>query len=401
VPSILNTLNPTVTAMDISARAAQLSPSLTLSIDSKAKAMKAEGIDVCGFGAGEPDFDTPEHIKAAAIAALEAGFTKYTPSAGLPELRQAIAEKLEADNQLSYRASQVVVSSGAKHSCYNAILATCQPGDEVLIPSPYWVSYPDMVRLAGAEPVIVQTSERNGWKMRASDFENAMTPRTKMVILNTPGNPTGSVYTREELEGIVEVAAEEDIYILSDEIYEKLVYDDTKHVSIASLSKEAYDLTITVNGFSKAYAMTGWRLGYMAAPEAVAKAVDNIQSHSTSHPCSFAQKGAVAALKGDQQGLADMRDEFAMRRDYMFDRITKIPNVSAVKPQGAFYILVNISQLGLSSQNFADRLLSKANVAVVPGAAFGDDRTVRLSYATSIDIIKKGLDRFQDFCRTL
>ncbi|MFN2621418.1 MAG: pyridoxal phosphate-dependent aminotransferase [Chthoniobacterales bacterium] len=387
--------------MEISARAAQLSPSLTLSIDSKAKAMKAEGIDVCGFGAGEPDFDTPEHIKQAAIAALEAGFTKYTPSAGLPELRQAIADKLEADNQLSYRASQVVVSSGAKHSCYNAILATCQPGDEVLIPSPYWVSYPDMVRLAGAEPVIVQTSERNGWKMRASDFENAMTPRTKMLILNTPGNPSGSVYTREELEGIVEVAAEEDIYILSDEIYEKLIYDDGKHVSVASLSKEAYDLTITVNGFSKAYAMTGWRLGYLAAPEAVAKAVDNIQSHSTSNPCSFAQKGAVAALKGDQQGLADMRDEFAMRRDYMFDRITKIPNITAVKPQGAFYILVNISQLGLSSQNFADRLLSKANVAVVPGAAFGDDRTVRLSYATSIDIIKKGLDRFQDFCRTL
>ena len=387
--------------MEISARAAQLSPSLTLSIDSKAKAMKAEGIDVCGFGAGEPDFDTPEHIKQAAIAALEAGFTKYTPSAGLPELRQAIADKLEADNQLSYRPSQVVVSSGAKHSCYNAILATCQPGDEVLIPSPYWVSYPDMVRLAGAEPVIVQTTERNGWKMRASDFENAMTPRTKMLILNTPGNPTGSVYTREELEGIVEVAAEEDIYILSDEIYEKLVYDDTKYVSIASLSKEAYDLTITVNGFSKAYAMTGWRLGYLAAPEAVAKAVDNIQSHSTSHPCSFAQKGALAALKGDQQALADMRDEFAMRRDYMFDRITKIPNITAVKPQGAFYILVNISQLGLSSQNFADRLLSKANVAVVPGAAFGDDRTVRLSYATSIDVIKKGLDRFQDFCRTL
>ena len=387
--------------MEISARAAQLTPSLTLSIDSKAKAMKAEGIDVCGFGTGEPDFDTPEHIKAAAIAALEAGFTKYTPSAGLPELRQAIAEKLEADNQLTYRASQIIVSSGAKHSCYNAILATCQPGDEVLIPSPYWVSYPDMVRLAGAEPVIVPTTERNGWKMRASDFENAMTPRTKMLILNSPGNPTGSVYTREELEAIVEVAAEEDIYILSDEIYEKLVYDDTKHVSIASLSPEAYGLTITVNGFSKAYAMTGWRLGYMAAPEAVAKAADNIQSHSTSHPCSFAQKGAIAALKGDQQPLADMRDEFSMRRDYMYDRITKIPNITAVKPLGAFYVLVNISQLGLSSQNFADRLLSKANVAVVPGAAFGDDRTVRLSYATSIDIIKKGLDRFQDFCRTL
>ena len=224
-------------AMEISTRASQLTPSLTLSIDSKAKAMKSEGLDICGFGAGEPDFDTPEHIKAAAIAALEGGFTKYTPSSGLPELRQAIADKFAADNGLEYRPSQVVVSNGAKHSCYNAILATCEPGDEVIIPSPYWVSYPDMVRLAGAEPVIVQTNERNGWKMTAEEFENAMTPRTKMVIMNSPGNPSGSVYSREELEAIVEVASEEDIYILSDEIYEKLVYDDAKHVSIASLSK--------------------------------------------------------------------------------------------------------------------------------------------------------------------
>ena len=387
--------------MEISERAAQLTPSLTLSIDSKAKAMKAEGIDVCGFGAGEPDFDTPEHIKRAAIEALEAGFTKYTPSAGIPELRQAIADKLAADNGLSYRAGQVVVSNGAKHACYNAILATCQPGDEVIIPAPYWVSYPDMVRLVGAEPVIVPTSERNAWKMRPEDFENAMTPRTKMLIMNSPGNPTGSVYTREELEAIVNVAAEEDIYVLSDEIYEKLVYDDVKHVSIASLSQEAYDLTITINGFSKAYAMTGWRLGYLAAPDAVVRAVDSIQSHTSSNPSSFSQHGALAALKGDQQPLADMREEFDMRRNYMFDRLSKISNITAVKPQGAFYILVNISQLGLTSQNFADRLLSKANVAVVPGAAFGDDRTVRFSYATSLDVIKKGLDRFQDFCRTL
>jgi len=387
--------------MEISERAAQLTPSLTLSIDSKAKAMKAEGIDVCGFGAGEPDFDTPEHIKTAAIAALQAGFTKYTPSAGIPELRQAIAEKLAADNGLTYRAGQVIVSNGAKHSCYNAILATCQPGDEVIIPAPYWVSYPDMVRLVGAEPVIVPTMERNNWKMRAEDFENAMTPRTKMLIMNSPCNPTGSVYTQGELEAIVEVARGEDIYILSDEIYEKLVYDDAKHVSIASLSKEAYDLTITVNGFSKSYAMTGWRLGYLAAPEAVAKAVDSIQSHTTANPSSFSQRGALAALKGDQQSVADMREEFDMRRNYMLDRLSKIPNVTAVKPQGAFYVLVNVSQLGLTSQNFADRLLSKSNVAVVPGAAFGDDRTIRLSYATSIDIIKKGLDRFQDFCRTL
>jgi aspartate aminotransferase len=387
--------------MEISERAAQLTPSLTLSIDSKAKAMKAEGLDVCGFGAGEPDSDTPEHIKRAAIEALEAGFTKYTPNAGIPELRQAIAEKLAADNGLNYRAGQIVVSNGAKHACYNAILATCQPGDEVVIPAPYWVSYPDMVRLVGAEPVIVPTSERNAWKMRPEDFENAMTPRTKMLIMNSPGNPTGSVYTREELEAIVNVAAEEDIYVLSDEIYEKLVYDDAKHVSIGSLSKEAYDLTITVNGFSKSYAMTGWRLGYLAAPDAVVRAVDSIQSHTSSNPCSFSQYGALAALKGDQQPLADMREEFEMRRNYMFDRISKISNVTAIKPQGAFYILVNISQLGLTSQNFADRLLSKANVAVVPGAAFGDDRTVRFSYATSLDVIKKGLDRFQDFCRTL
>ncbi len=387
--------------MEISTRASQLTPSLTLSIDSKAKAMKAEGIDICGFGAGEPDFDTPEHIKQAAITALEQGFTKYTPSSGLPELRQAISEKFAADNGLEYRPSQVIVSDGAKHSCYNAIMATCEAGDEVIIPSPYWVSYPEMVRLAGAEPVFVQTSERNGWKMTAEEFENAMTPRTKMVIMNSPNNPSGAVYTREELEGIVEVAAEEDIFILSDEIYEKLVYDDAKHVSIASLSKQAYDLTITINGFSKSYAMTGWRLGYMGAPEAIAKAVDSIQSHSTSNPNSFAQKGAIAALKGDQQALSDMHDEFDMRRNYMYDRISKIANITAVKPEGAFYVLVNISQLGLTSQNFADRLLSKANVAVVPGAAFGDDRTIRLSYATSIDVIKKGLDRFQDFCRTL
>src|SRR5256885_12875304 len=237
--------------------------------------------------------------------------------------------------------------------------------------------------------------------MSADDFENAMTPRTKMLIMNSPGNPTGSIYTGQEVQAIVDVAAGEEIYILSDEIYEKLVYDDAKHVSIASLSKEAYDLTITVNGFSKSYAMTGWRLGYAAAPEAVAKAIDSIQSHSTSNPSSLSQRGALAALKGDQQAVSDMREEFDMRRNYMMDRLSKIPNISAVKPQGAFYVLVNISQLGLTSQNFADRLLSKSNVAVVPGAAFGDDRTIRLSYATSIDIIKKGLDRLQDFCRTL
>ena len=386
--------------MELAQRATILTPSLTLSIDSKAKAMKAEGIDVCGFGAGEPDFDTPEHIKAAAIAAIQAGFTKYTPSSGMPELRQAISDKFSADNKLSYKPSQIIVSNGAKHSCFNAILATCQPGDEVVIPAPYWLSYPEMVRLAGADPVFVQTKEENGWKMTAEEFQDAMTPRTKMVILNSPGNPTGSVYTREELEGIVEVAADEEILILSDEIYEKLTYDDVEHVSVASLPG-ALDLTITVNGFSKAYAMTGWRLGYLGAPEPIAKAIDAIQSHSTSNPCSFAQKGAVAAIKGDQQLVNDMRDEFDLRRNYMVNRISAIPRVSVVKPQGAFYVLVNIGQLGLNSTNFADRLLSKHHVAVVPGVAFGNDATIRLSYATSLDVIKKGLDRLEEFCKTL
>jgi aspartate aminotransferase len=331
--------------MQLSSRANSLTPSLSLSVDSKAKAMKSEGLDVCGFGAGEPDFDTPEHIKAAAIAALETGFTKYTPSSGIPELRQAISEKLEKDNGLSYKPSQIIVSNGAKHSCYNAILATCQPGDEVIIPSPYWLSYPEMVRLAGAEPIFVQTKEENGWKITRDEFENAMTPRTKMIILNSPNNPTGAVYTREEIAGIAEVAAEEEILILSDEIYEKLVYDGHEHVSIGSLGNEFYDLTITVNGFSKAYAMTGWRLGYLAAPEPIARAIDSIQSHVTSNPCSFAQKGALAALKGDQQSVADMRDEFDMRRQYIVERFARIPSVSIVKPKGAFYVLTNISKL--------------------------------------------------------
>jgi aspartate aminotransferase len=390
-----------IVPMQLSSRATSLTPSLTLSIDSKAKAMKSEGIDVCSFGAGEPDFDTPEHIKTAAIAALESGFTKYTPSSGIPDLRQAVADKFLIDNGIDYKPSQIIISDGAKHSCYNAIVATCQPGDEVIIPTPYWLSYPEMVRLAGADPVFVYTKEEDGWKLTAEEFENAMTPRTKMIILNSPGNPTGAVYTKEELQALANVAAEEEILILSDEIYEKLVYDESRHISIASLGQEYYDLAITVNGFSKSYAMTGWRIGYLGAPDPIAKAIDSIQSHSTSNACSFAQKGALAALRGDQQSVADMRDEFNLRREYMLERFSKMPHLSVVRPNGAFYVLVNISKLGLTSQNFADRLLSKANVAVVPGIAFGDDRTLRFSYATSLDVIKKGMDRFEEFCRTL
>ena len=387
--------------METASRLQQLTPSLTLAIDSKAKAMLAEGIEVFGFGAGEPDMDTPEHIKAAAIKALQDGRTKYTPSAGIPELRQAISQKLLKDNGLDYKSSQVIVSNGAKQSCFNAIAAVVNEGDEVIIPAPYWLSYPEMVRIVGGEPVFVQTREENNWKITPEDFENAMTPRTKMIIINSPGNPTGSIYTREELKALSEVAAEEDIYILSDEIYEKLTYDGAEHVSVASISPEAYDLTITINGFSKAYAMTGWRLGYLAAPEPIARAIDSMQSHMTSNPCSFAQYGALAALTGDQQCVVDMREEFDIRRQYMFERLTQIQGVSAVRPQGAFYVLANISALGLKSQNFADRLLSKSSVAVVPGIAFGDDRTIRLSYATSLDVIKSGLDRIEEFCRSL
>ena len=387
--------------MDLASRVSELTPSLTLAIDSKAKAMRAEGIDVYSFGAGEPDFDTPEHIKKAAIDALNAGFTKYTPSSGTPELRAAISEKFKRDNGLDYKPSEIIVSNGAKQSCFNAIMAVCGEGDEVIIPAPYWLSDPDLVRLAGAEPVIVQTTQENDWKMTPEQFEEAMSPRTKMVIINSPGNPTGSVYTKDELRALVEVAADEEITILSDEIYESLTYDGAEHVSVASLTPEAKDLTITVNGFSKAYAMTGWRLGYLGAPEKIAKAIDSMQSHATSGPCSFAQKGGLAALTGSQQCVADMREEFNIRREYMFERLSAIHNVTAVKPKGAFYMLANISKLGMNSTNFADRLLSKANVAVVPGIAFGDDRVVRLSYATGLDVIKPGLDRFEDFCKTL
>ncbi len=385
--------------MDLIAKhIAEIAPSLTLSITSQAKALKKQGVDVLNFGAGEPDFNTPQHITEAAIKALQDGQTRYTESSGLIELREAIAAKLKTDNGLQYAASQISVNCGAKHSCYNAILATCNPGDEVIIPAPYWTSYPEMVRMVGAVPVIVETKPENGWKMTAEEFEEAMSPMTKMVILNSPGNPTGSVYTREELEKIADIALGEDIVILSDEIYEKLVYGENKHISIASLSKEVNDLTITINGFSKAYAMTGWRLGYTAAPKAIADAIDTIQSHMTSNPTTFAQYGAIAALTGDQQIVADMREEFNVRREFMLDRLKGIKNIKVVEPLGAFYFLVNIEPIGIKSINFAEKLLSKQKVAVVPGVAFGAENTIRFSYATSLDIINAGMDRFEEFC---
>ena len=387
--------------MEAASRLRKITPSLTLSIDSKAKAMKAEGIDVISFGAGEPDFDTPEHIKAAAMGSLDAGFTKYTPSSGIPELRSAISEKLKADNGLDYKPSQIIVNCGAKHACFNAILAAIEPEDEVIIPAPYWLSYPEMVKIAGGVPVIVQTKPENGYKMTPEEFEEAMTPRTKLIIINSPGNPTGSVYTREELEKITEIALAEDILILSDEIYEKLIFDGQKHVSVASLSKEVYDITFTVNGFSKPYAMTGWRLGYVAAPEWAAKAIDSLQSQTTSNPTSFAQKGALAAYKGPQDCVAQMVAEYDARRQLVISLVDKIPKISYVRPQGAFYILLNIAKTGLTSTVFAEKLLDKQKVAVVPGIAFGDDETIRVSYATSKENIENGLKRLGEFVASL
>ncbi|MCW0220004.1 MAG: pyridoxal phosphate-dependent aminotransferase [Prosthecobacter sp.] len=377
---------------------AELSPSMTLAITSQAKALKKQGVDVLSFGAGEPDFNTPDHITAAAIEALNTGKTRYTESAGLIELREAIAAKFLIDNGLQYDPSQISVNCGAKHSCFNAIMAVVNPGDEVIIPAPYWTSYPEMVKMVGGIPVIVETKLENDWKITPEEFEDAMSPMTKLIIINSPGNPTGSVYSKEELQAIGEIAAGEDILILSDEIYEKLVYGENKHVSIASISKEIFDHTITINGFSKAYAMTGWRLGYTAAPKKIADAIDTIQSHTTSNPTSFAQYGAIAALQGDQQIVADMRDEFDVRRQYMLSRLQAIKNVQVIEPQGAFYFLVGIEPIGIKSVNFCEKLLSKGKVAAVPGVAFGAEYTVRFSYATGLDVINAGMDRFEEFC---
>jgi aspartate aminotransferase len=382
----------------IAQNVAELAPSMTLSITSQAKALKKQGVDVLSFGAGEPDFNTPAHIVEAAVQALHDGQTRYTESSGLLELREGIAAKFLVDNGLQYEPSQISVNCGAKHSCYNAILAVVNPGDEVIIPAPYWTSYPEMVRLVGGIPVIVDTKQENGWKLTPEEFEDAMSPLTKMIILNSPGNPTGSVYTKEEMEKIADIAIGEGIVILSDEIYEKLVYADNKHISIASLSKEVYEHTITINGFSKAYAMTGWRLGYTAAPKRIAEAIDTLQSHTTSNPTTFAQFGAIAALQGDQQIVADMRDEFDVRRQYMLGRLQGIKNVKVIEPLGAFYFLVNIEPIGIKSVNFCEKLLSKQKVAAVPGVAFGAEHTIRFSYATGLDVINAGMDRFEEFC---
>ena len=384
----------------ISKRAASLAPSLTLAIDSKAKQMKADGIDVVGFGVGEPDFDTPQHIKDACAKALADGFTKYTPAAGIPELRQAIADKFKRENGLDYKASQVIVSCGGKHSCYNVILATCEEGDEVIIPAPYWLSYPEMVKLAGAKPVILPTTDQTEFKVTPEQLRAAITRQTRLFILNSPSNPTGSLYRREEIKALGDICVEKGVLIMSDEIYEKLVYDGAAHTSVAGFSPAHYEHTIIVHGFAKAYSMTGWRLGYLAAPEPIARAVDAIQSHSTSNPTSFAQKGGVAALNGPQDHLAVWLAEYSRRRSYAHQKLNSMPGITCVNAKGAFYLFPNISKLGLKSTEFCARLLEQEKVATVPGIAFGADDYMRISYATSMANIEKGLDRLEKFAAT-
>ncbi|MGA2748145.1 MAG: pyridoxal phosphate-dependent aminotransferase [Verrucomicrobiota bacterium] len=384
----------------ISRRAASLTPSATLAIDAKAKQMKAEGIDVVGFAAGEPDFPTPQHITDAAIQALRDGFTKYTPSSGIPELRKAAADKFKRDNGLDYKPSQIIISCGGKHSCCNVILATCNTSDEVIIPAPYWLSYPEMAHLAQAKPIIIQTTDQTEFKITPEQLAAAITPRTRLFILNSPSNPTGSLYSRQEIQALGDICVKHDVLIMSDEIYEKLVYDGAQHTSVASLSQSLYEHTILVHGLAKAYSMTGWRIGLTAAPEPIAKAIDAIQSHSTSNPTSFAQKGAVVALNGPQDHLPLWLAEFARRRAYAWNRLNAIPGISCVNARGAFYLFPNISRTGLKSMDFCAQLLEREKVAAVPGIAFGADDYIRISYATSMANIEKGLDRIEKFVRS-
>ena len=396
--------------MKIAQRVSQITPSVTLAITAKAGQLKAEGKDIVSFGAGEPDFNTPQNIIAAAVRAMNEGKTKYTPVPGIPELRTAISEKLKTDNGLNYEPSQILVSTGAKQSLANALLALVDSGDEVLMAVPYWVSYPELVKLADGVPVLIQGDPANQYKLTPELLEAAITPRSTILILNSPNNPTGTIYTREELRALAEVALAHDLIIISDEMYEKLIYDGGEHVSVASLSPAIYDRTITVNGVSKAYAMTGWRIGYLAGPAALVKPMTSIQSHMTSNACSIAQYASLEAIAGDQNFVGEMQKEFEARRDLLVELIGAIPGLDLVRPQGAFYVMMDIrSLIGASHQgqpirdalDFADRLLTEQLVAVVPGEGFGLPGFVRLSYATSRENIEKGMARIRDFIQTL
>jgi len=386
--------------MKLAARVSQVTPSLTLAIAAKAKAMKAEGIDVCSFSAGEPDFDTPAHIKTAAVKALDEGKTKYGAAAGEPKLREAIAHKLKIDNGLDYKSENVLVSNGGKHSLYNLIVALIDPGDQVIIPAPYWLSYPEMVTLVGGVSVIVPTDATTGYKITPEQLRKAITPKTKLFILNSPSNPTGMVYTPDEIKALAKVIVDADILVVSDEIYEKILYDGAEHISIGSLGKEIFDRTLISNGFAKAYSMTGWRLGYLAGPVEIIKAASTIQGHSTSNVCTFAQYGAIAALQSPQDCVEEMRQAFAKRRQVMLERLNAIPGLSTASPDGAFYLFPDISKTGLKSLEFSDALLEEHQVAVIPGIAFGADDNIRLSYATDMATIEKGMDRLEKFVKS-
>ncbi len=390
--------------MGIAKRALSIKPSPTLATAAKAKAMKSQGIDVVDFGVGEPDFDTPDNVKQAGIKAIQSGFTKYTPAGGTDELKEAVMEKFKRDNGLHYEKSQILISCGAKHSLYNIAEALFDPGDEVIIPSPYWVSYPDQVLLNDATPVIVETTEEEGFKLSAEKLEKAITRKTKALVLNTPSNPTGLAYDKQTLADIAALAVKHNIYVISDEIYEKLIYDGFTHTSIASLGAEIQKLTIVVNGVSKSHSMTGWRIGYAAGPKDVITAMANIQSQSTSNPTSISQKASVEALRGPQDFIQKMNIEFDKRRRYMVDRLNSISGISCIKPVGAFYAFPNVSKLygksagGKTIKNSSDLstlLLEDAKVALVAGDAFGADAYIRLSYATSMENIQKGLDRIE------
>jgi len=387
--------------MKLAARVSKVTPSLTLAIAAKAKAMKAEGIDVCSFSAGEPDFDTPAHIKAAAAKALDSGKTKYGPAAGEPKLREAIAQKLKTDNGLNYQSENVIVTNGGKHSLFNLMLALIDPGDEVIFGSPYWLSYPEMVTLAGGKSVILTTDATTDYKVTPEQLRQAITPKTKLFILNSPSNPTGMVYTPDEIKALAQVVVDADIYVVSDEIYEKILYDGAEHISIGSLGKAIFERTLISNGFAKAYSMTGWRLGYLAGPVEIIRSAISIQGHSTSNVCTFAQYGAIAALENSQDCVESMRQAFAQRRQVMLDRLNAIPALSCSKPDGAFYLFPDISKTGLNSLEFSNALLETQQVAVIPGIAFGADQNIRLSYATDMDTIEKGMDRLEKFVSSL
>jgi len=394
----------------LSQRAQKIKPSPTLAIDSRAKAMKASGIDVINFGVGEPDFDTPENIKEAAYRAIRDGFTKYTPVGGIDPLKDAIIEKFRKDNTITYKREEIIVSCGAKHSLYNIAQALYGPGDEVIIPSPYWVSYPDQVLLNDAKPVFVKTYEADSFMVKPEALEACITRNTKALILNSPSNPTGMLYDRTTLEKIAELALKHNFYIVSDEIYEKLVYDNFTHISIASFGEEVRAKTVVVNGLSKSHAMTGWRLGYAAGPADVIKAMTNIQSQSTSNPTSITQKAAVEALNGPQDFITGMRSEFDRRRTFVVNELNTIAGMSCIMPNGAFYAFPNTSKLYgarfgekaiSSSTDLSLYLLEEAKVALVPGDAFGDDNYVRISYATSLEDIVKGLERIRQAIQNL